>query len=148
MDIEIREAVTADLPGILNLYSDPEIDDGDTLSGPDAEALFRRIRSYPSYAVYVAVLGDTIVGSFALLVMDNLGHSGAPSGVIEDVVVDSEYRRTGIGTAMLEHAMAQCREHGCYKVSLSADVKRDTAHRFYESLGFERHGYSFVVPLR
>jgi len=26
-------------------------------------------------------------------------------------------------------------------------VKRDVAHRFYESLGFERHGYSYAVFL-
>ncbi len=28
-------------------------------------------------------------------------------------------------------------------LSLSANMKRAKAHAFYESLGFERHGYSF-----
>jgi predicted GNAT family acetyltransferase len=37
------------------------------------------------------------------------------------------------------------REAGCYKMALSSNVKRAAAHAFYESLGFERHGYSFVI---
>ena len=36
---------------------------------------------------------------------------------------------------------------GCYKVVLSSSDKRDNAHEFYQSLGFEQHGYSFVVDL-
>jgi GNAT superfamily N-acetyltransferase len=46
---------------------------------------------------------------------------------------------------MMEHALAECRIRGCYKTSLSANLKREPAHAFYESLGFERHGYSFRV---
>ena len=39
----------------------------------------------------------------------------------------------------------ECRARGCYKTSLSANLKREHAHAFYESLDFERHGYSFRV---
>ena len=35
----------------------------------------------------MAELNGEIVGTFALLIMDNLAHLGAPSGVVEDVVV-------------------------------------------------------------
>jgi GNAT superfamily N-acetyltransferase len=80
--------------------------------------------------------------------MDNLGHLGAPSGVIEDVVVDPALHRAGIGRAMIEFAIAHCREKGCYKAALSANMKRDEAHAFYESLGFQRHGYSFLMELQ
>jgi len=48
---------------------------------------------------------------------------------------------------MMAHALEECRRAGCYKLALSSKVKRDGAHRFYESLGFERHGYSFAVFL-
>ena len=34
---------------------------------------------------------------------------------------------------------------GCYKMALSSNLKREAAHRFYDSLGFGRHGYSFLI---
>jgi len=46
---------------------------------------------------------------------------------------------------MMEHARAECRAGGCYKLALSSNLKREGAHQFYEALGFERHGYSFVI---
>ena len=56
--------------------------------------------------------------------------------------------RLGVpGTAMMAHAIALCRERGCYKVVISSNFKRPKAHAFYESLGFERHGYSFRLTL-
>jgi GNAT superfamily N-acetyltransferase len=50
-----------------------------------------------------------------------------------------------IGRAMMEHAREACRQAGCYKLALSSNLRREDAHRFYDSLGFERHGFSFVT---
>jgi GNAT superfamily N-acetyltransferase len=66
---------------------------------------------------------------------------------VEDVAVDPRYQGQGIGRAMMQHALALCREAGCYKLALSSNLKRQDAHRFYESLRFERHGYSYAVFL-
>ena len=43
------------------------------------------------------------------------------------------------------YAVAICRKHQCYKVALSANLKRKRAHVFYESLGFRIHGYSYSI---
>jgi ribosomal protein S18 acetylase RimI-like enzyme len=144
-NITIRPAVRADLPDVLRLYAQPEIDDGALLPLPDAERIFERMAEYPDYTLYVAVLGGAVVGAFALLIMDNLGHLGAPSGVIEDVAVDPALHRRGIGQAMMRRALDLCGEKRCYKVALSSNLKRQAAHAFYDSLGFERHGYSFRI---
>lgn len=105
------------------------------------KSLHRRSRSK------LAVRDEEIVGSFAPLIIDNLGHLRAPSAVIEDVVVDPQCRGQGIGTAMMRHALGLRREKGCYKATLSSNLERGRA-AFYESLGFERHGYSFrITPL-
>jgi GNAT superfamily N-acetyltransferase len=87
------------------------------------------------------------VGAFALLIMDNFGHQGASSGVVEDVVVRKDARGQGIGKKMMEFAMRKCRERGCYKVTLSSNLNRIDAHKFYEKLGYQRHGYSFFTNL-
>ena len=46
---------------------------------------------------------------------------------------------------MMEHARALAREAGAYKLALSSNLKRTRAHAFYDALGFQRHGISFVI---
>jgi GNAT superfamily N-acetyltransferase len=145
--LRIRPAARADLPGVLALYAQPEIDDGDVLPIPEAEHIFARFARYPDYTLYVAEQDGRIVGSFALLIMDNLGHLGAPSGIVEDVVVDPPLHGRGIGQAMMRFALERCHEKRCYKLMLSSNAKRERAHAFYEALGFDRHGFSFRIEL-
>jgi hypothetical protein len=35
----------------------------------------------------LAEINDEIVGTFALLIMDNLAHRGEPSSIVEDIVI-------------------------------------------------------------
>jgi GNAT superfamily N-acetyltransferase len=146
-DLLIRKAGVDDLAGVLALYAQPALDDGAVLSVAAAADLLRRFDHYPDYALYVAEAGGRIVGSFALLVMDNLGHLGAPSAIVEDVAVDPALQGCGVGSAMMSFAIARARDNGCYKLMLSSNATRERAHAFYESLGFARHGYSFRVML-
>lgn len=145
--VAIRQATEADLPAVLALYGQPEIDDGAILDLDTARTIFRRFADYPSYRLFVAEAGGGILGSYALLVMDNLGHLGAPSAVVEDVVVAPAQQGLGIGRAMMQHAMQLAEELRCYKLTLSSNAKRGRAHAFYEGLGFRRHGYSFLIEL-
>jgi GNAT superfamily N-acetyltransferase len=146
-NLQCREASKADLPEILRIQAQPELDAGGTLSLEKAWEIMERIARYPDYRIYVAVCDGRVVGTFALLIMDNLAHRGAPSAVIEDVAVDPGWQGRGVGTVMMRHALAVAGEKGCYKAVLSSNMERERAHAFYESLGFARHGYSFRVTL-
>jgi GNAT superfamily N-acetyltransferase len=143
--LTFREANRQDLPRILDLYA--RALDGRALKVDDAERLFERIQRYPDYRLHLAETDGRLAGTFALLIMDNLGECGTPSGIIEDVVVEPEYQRRGVGRAMMQHALAICRQKGCYKLMLSSNLARSGAHAFYESLGFEKHGFSFRIDL-
>lgn len=148
MIIDIHEATEADLGDLLHLYRQLGEDDGEVLDLGEAQRIFRRIQSYPDYHLYLARDPDgRAVGTFALLIMDNLGHRGARSAVIEDVVVAADCRGCGVGSEMMAFAATLCRAGGCYKITLSSNHKRVRAHRFYEELGFARHGYSFLLSL-
>ena len=147
MNLTIREATEADLDRILSVYRDAGLDRRRSLTLEEARTLFRRISSYPRYKLYVAEDGADVVGTFALLIMDNLVNGGAPSGIVEDVAVAQTAQRRGVGKKMMESAREVCRRHGCYKMLLSSNEIRTEAHQFYEALGFTRHGYSFRVEL-
>jgi ribosomal protein S18 acetylase RimI-like enzyme len=145
--VTVRRANAADIPAVLGLYAQPDLDDGNVLPVDQGVALFERFGRYPDYTLYVAEQDREIVGSFALLVMDNLGHLGSPSGIVEDVVVAPDRQGNGIGQAMMRFALERAHEKRCYKLMLSSNAKRARAHAFYESLGYERHGYSFRIDL-
>lgn len=147
MEVIIRKASAADLPAILALYAQPDMDGGKGLSVAEAEGLFSRLQSYPNYKIYAAVADDQVVGVFSLLIMDKLAHRGTPSSIVEDVVVRQDLQGQGIGRRMMAFALERCREAGAYKLVLSSNLRREEAHRFYESLGFRKHGFSFVVEV-
>ncbi|HBL16456.1 MAG: hypothetical protein A2X36_06020 [Elusimicrobia bacterium GWA2_69_24] len=141
----IREAREADLPAILAVYRSAGLERGRGLSLDTALRVFRRMKGYPDYRVFVAVLDGAVVGTFALLIMENLANGGLPSAVVEDVAVAADRQGQGIGGRMMAFALERCRRRGCYKMALSSNEKRTATHRFYESLGFARHGFSFRV---
>jgi len=145
MKIFMRVALESDLPQLLSLYAQLGQDDGSVLPLEVATSIYCKMQSYPDYRLYVALDEDRVIGTFAMLVMDNLGHLGASSAILEDVVVAKELRGQGIGKLMMEYANSLCRQKGCYKMSFSSNINREAAHRFYETLGFQKHGYSFYV---
>jgi GNAT superfamily N-acetyltransferase len=147
MQATIREAGEADLPLILPLYGQLGMDDGSILTLEQARRIYRRMQSYPDYQLFVAEVKGEILGVMALLIMDNLGHLGAPSTLVEDVVVRPDWRRRGLGREMLRFAIHRARAKGCYKLALSSHRDREEAHHFYASLGLQQHGYSFLVEL-
>jgi ribosomal protein S18 acetylase RimI-like enzyme len=114
--IEIREATLIDIPFVLELFSQKDIDNGEVLTIKEANRIFNKFKTYPNYSLFVAFSENKIAGTFELLIMDNLAHNGRPSGIIEDVIVDSNRRSMGIVRKMLEFAMEICRKHEYYKL--------------------------------
>lgn len=144
-DIEMRLATRDDLDTMLELYAQPEYDDGLVLDGETAAAIFERTGKYPYYRFFVAQRADEVVGVYSLLIMENLGHMGSSSAIVEGVAVAPQAQGQGVGAAMMAHALNTAREYGCYKLALSSNLKRAGAHQFYERLGFRQHGVSYVV---
>ena len=144
-DVTIREASESDLPAILRAYTAAGIDGGRSFTVEEAREHFACLGGYPSYRIFVALVEGEVAGTYALVILDNLAKRGAKCGVVEDVAVMPEQQGKGIGRSMMDHAREQCRLAGCYKLTLSSGLPREGAHRFYDSLGFERHGYSFLI---
>jgi len=150
MSLLIREATDADVPNILKLYAQPSFDNGKVLDPQSALEIFHTFKAYPCYKLFVAFQTSSphdVIGTFAFMLMHNIGHMGSASAIVEDVVVAQDHQGQGIGQQMMLQAMKLAKEMGCYKMVLSSNIKRTRAHDFYESLGFEKHGHSFRVDL-
>ncbi len=66
-----------------------------------------------------------------------------PSALVESVVVSAAGARDRAGPAHDAGGRPARREKDCYKLALSSNVDAKRRIAFYESLGFERYGYSF-----
>ncbi len=146
-ELTIRAAGEADVPAVMMLIAQPEMDAGAVLAPDAALAQFRKLATYPNYRIFVAERDGEVVGSYALLIMDNLGHMGAPSAIAEQVLVAPSEQGRGVGRRMMHHAYGEARAAGCYKLVLSSNMKRERAHAFYDGLGFTRHGFSFRLDI-
>ena len=140
----IRQASENDLPAVLDLYAQP-IFNGSACSLVEANEILRTMSVYPFYRLFVAEADGLIVGTFTLLVMDNISKCGLRSAIIESVVVRESHQAQGIGTAMMRHACKLAFEKGAYKICLFTGSPNDYVHQFYSNLGFRKHGLSYVL---
>ncbi|HXP89691.1 MAG TPA: GNAT family N-acetyltransferase [Fibrobacteria bacterium] len=145
--LHFRVAGREDIPDLLRLYSQLDDHPDPPLDASSADDIWDVVESYPDYQIHLAESGGRVVGTFSLLVVATLSHRGIPSALVEAVVVDADRRGEGIGGAMMRRALDIARTKGCYKLALSSGSRRSDAHRFYDNLGFERHGVSFLARL-
>ena len=105
------------------------------------EGVERFLKRNPTTSV-VAVEDGKVVGSILC------GHDGR-RGCLYHVCVDEDYRRRGIGRAMVGMAMEALKKEEISKVSLIAFTKNDVGNAFWNTIGWTRrldlNYYDFVL---
>jgi ribosomal protein S18 acetylase RimI-like enzyme len=135
MPITTRPASEADVPALLALYA--ELHPGDP-PPPDSatRVAWQAIAAQTGRTILVAESGGAVIGTIDCTVLPNLTRGARPFLLVENVVVTARHRRSGVGAALLDAAIALARGAGCYKAQLLSRSSRQTAHSFYESRGF------------
>ncbi len=87
----------------------------------------------PIYAYIVAVEGDALCGVCSCIF-------SADEGEILNLAVKAEYRRQGVGKALLEAVRAEAAALGCKSLMLEVASRNEAARRLYESAGFASMG--------
>ena len=149
----IRTATENDLPRILELYLQLAIppvdsrDDRDLVVDSHRRA-FANITALPGCEVIVAEEDGQVIGTSMLTIVPNLSHNGKPWIIVENVVVDNKYRRTGAGKLLMEYIKAKALETGCCKIQLMSDKRRtEEAHKFYKAIGYNATAEGFRMYL-
>jgi GNAT superfamily N-acetyltransferase len=139
--MEFREASEGDLAGIVRLLAeDPLGAQRERYEEPLPQSYrdaFARMRRQPGNRILVAVEGGAVVACLQLTIIAGLSRQGLTRAQIEGVRVAKARRGSGLGAALMGHALEIARAEGCGLVQLTTDRRRKQAHRFYERLGFE-----------
>jgi GNAT superfamily N-acetyltransferase len=147
--ILIRRARSSDSAALNGLYRQLHLGDYDSfgLTLSRMRRALEVVARNPNQSLLVAAHHREVIGSLHVLIFRHLGHGLSPTAIVENVVVHDAWRSRGVGERLIEAAIALARKHKCYKLSLTSNVTRHRAHRFYERLGWRRthHGYTFPI---
>ena len=142
----IRRAIQDDVPAILALLMDDDLgklrEDG---SPKPYEGAFEAICRDENQFFGVATLDSKLVGCFQITFIPGLSRRGMWRAQIESVRIARALRGQGLGTIMMQWAIARARERGCGLVQLNSDKTRLEAHNFYEALGFKASHEGFKL---
>ena len=136
--MEIQDIIEDDLEPLAALYKQFW---GEDSSLEAMRATFARMRSNPGYLLLGAKRGRRLVGSVMGIVCDELYGQCRPFMVVEDVIVDREHRRRGIGSALMRSLEQRAAAAGCGYLLFVTDAQRTVAQRFYASLGYAPDAY-------
>lgn len=134
----IREFSEDDLPALAELYRQFW---GEDSVLANMRATFRRLAGDPDYIFLAAEYEGRLAGSVMGIVCEELYGDCRPFLVVEDVVVDTQHRRCGIGSSLMKELESRAVERGCSCVIFVTESERTDAHRFYESLGYKSDAY-------
>jgi GNAT superfamily N-acetyltransferase len=144
--VEIGPATETDAPALCALLE--TLFAAEAEFTPDAPAHARGIAMIladPSIGRFlVARRAGRVVGMVGLLFTVSTA-LGARVAMLEDMVVAPEARGQGLGTRLIEAAIAAARQDGCRRITLLTDGANEGGHRFYARNGFTR---SEMVPFR
>jgi GNAT superfamily N-acetyltransferase len=143
--LSIRHAKEKDIPRLLELYSQLSFkpEDYQFPSLKDCRKVFKEQSKVPGYSLLVAEEDGKVIGTTVLAILPGMAHGTAPFAVIEYVVVDDKKRSKGVGKALMDYCKDMAKKAGCYKIMLTSDKRRDRAHKFYQSVGFEASAEGF-----
>jgi ribosomal protein S18 acetylase RimI-like enzyme len=105
-----------------------------------------RITTDERCRTFVAVCGGKVCGMIGTVTYPSYEHND-PSGRILALVILRTMRRHGIGRALIATAEKDFAQRGIRRVALNTRLAREDAHKFYESLGYERNGFRFTKDL-
>lgn len=60
----------------------------------------------------------------------------SPVAYVEGIYVKAEYRKQGVGTALIQYAQQWALEQGCIQLALDALLDNPASHKFYAKIGF------------
>jgi len=133
MTISIEAVSANDLPRLASLYEQLA---GRTTNMGLMRQSFTWMQSNPDYYVLGAKVGEELAGTLLGIVCRDLVGNCQPFMVVENVIVGNNFRRKGVGKALMLRIEEIAAERDCLYIMFVSSMERRDAHRFYESLGY------------
>ncbi len=140
----IRDIQKNDLAPLADLYYQFWNEQSDVQK---MEKEFENITNENKHIILVCEINGSVIGSVMGIVCRELYGYCRPFMVVENMIVDSKYRRCGIGLKLLNELEKRAKERNCTQMILVTETNRNDACAFYEKYGFSKNttGYKKKV---
>ena len=133
----IRLATAADVEALARLRFALWPDE--PLAQRRLEAEDRVARTDPRIETFVAVAQDEVAGFVEVSQRSDYvnGCDTSPVAFLEGIYVSPEWRRQGLGRALVDAVEQWARDQGCSELGSDALLDNSLSHRFHAGAGFE-----------
>ena len=135
---QIRSMTANDLPSVIKLAEQL----GYPVSIGSLTEHFIRVSSESDHALFVIENQTRVLGYAHVFKYYSL--TRGPNAQLAAIVVDEACRGQGLGKSLMAKVELWSLSKGLGSVWLSTQTKRETAHRFYQGLGYGKQKSSFV----
>ena len=127
MNLEIRQAKLYDVPAMARI-------ERDSFEAPwSADEITKDVTAGGNVYVAVALAGDERAGYAEIRMISG-------EAQIYNIAIAPEFRREGIGEALLRHCIDKAEADGCKLVTLEVRGSNEAAMELYKKLGFHEVG--------
>jgi ribosomal protein S18 acetylase RimI-like enzyme len=136
--MQIERIRDADLPALAALYQQLQPTESSVAS---MQEVLPRLGEESNHIILGAKVNGKLVGTVLAVVCQMLYGQCKRFMVVEDVVVDEQYRRKGIGSSLMRALEKHAVHTQCRYIMLITDLDRSEAQCFYEALAYESSGH-------
>ena len=97
--------------------------------------------------VFVAQIEDKIVGYLAGSICEEISYITESFAELDNMCIDDEYRRFGIGTLLMDEFKKYCKEKNMQNIKVTASAKNSRAIQFYMKNGFEDYNVTLKFKI-
>lgn len=134
MDVMFRKATYDDVSKIIELCDECFNEKTDV---EYARKIFKENENDHNQIYIVGELDGKIIAHTKITVIPTIYEDMGTFAILNHVCVKPEYRRSHIGTALLDESFKVAKDHGCKCVELWSKNFREAAHGLYHKYGFE-----------
>jgi len=135
----IERAGHADIPALVELMGQFYAESSYTLDREwAAESFAQLLRDDARGAVWIARVGTQPAGHVVLVLKHSMEFGGL-SGVIDDLYVQPQFRRQGVGSSLLSALFDQCRKLHVAAIHVEVGPDNGAALALYQARGLRGH---------
>ena len=143
MSIAYRRLAESDLPVFIRMRITQLREEGareDLDLVPALEDYYHRHMADGTFAAWLALDGEKIVGTSGMSFVEKPPYFSCPSGklgLLSSMFTNPDYRRMGIAKELLHRVVEEARAYGCGAVHITAS---DMGVKLYTAYGFVHNG--------
>ncbi|MFL9711268.1 N-acetyltransferase family protein [Methylobacillus sp. Pita1] len=134
----VRPAEPADIPALCGLLQQLFSIEQDFTPDPAKQTAGLRLlleRPDRGTILVAQLVGGQVVGMVSAQLVVSTAQ-GSPAAWIEDMVIDAQWRATGLGKQLLTQALAWAKMQGATRAQLLVDMDNQPAIAYYDHLGW------------